>query len=324
MQSLEYLQGLFIKELERQNFEKEPQELYKPISYTMGLGGKRLRPVMLLMACDLFGGELNKAIKPAIGLELFHNFTLLHDDIMDKAPLRRGKPSVYKKWNTNTAILSGDTMFAIAYSYVAETEKNLLPDVLKVFTQTATEVCEGQQYDLNYEKFHRLAVEDYLTMIHLKTAVLFGASLKIGAIIGGAAQKDAELLYNFGEQIGMAFQLRDDLLDAFGNEDIFGKKTGGDILVNKKTYLLIKAYEKASKSQAMELDRLMCEKNISDSDKIKGVTSIYNDLNIKRLTEEKMEAYYSKALTFLGQVNIKEDQKTELNKLGSSLMKRAF
>lgn len=227
MHSIQYLQAKFKNALDAQKFNFDPPELYQPIGYTLALGGKRLRPVLMLMGCDLFDGDIEKAIPAAIGLEIFHNFTLLHDDIMDKAPIRRGKPSVYKKWNTNIAILSGDTMFAIAYNYVAETEKELLPDVLKVFTQTAKEVCEGQQYDLNYEVQANVSLNDYMNMIRLKTAVLFSASLKIGAIIADADANDIKNLHLFGENTGMAFQLRDDLLDVYGIEEKFGKKTGG-------------------------------------------------------------------------------------------------
>ena len=218
MHSIETLQEKIKKALKFESFDFKPLELYEPISYTLSLGGKRLRPVLTLMACDFFDGKIKNAIYPAVGIEIFHNFTLLHDDIMDEAPIRRGKETVYKKWDSNIAILSGDVMFALAYKYIAKADKKFLPEVLSVFNQTAIQVCEGQQYDMNFETAQNVTIQDYLKMIRLKTAVLLGASLKIGAIIANAGNHEKEEIYNFGLNIGLAFQLKDDLLDVFGNE----------------------------------------------------------------------------------------------------------
>jgi len=324
MHSIQYFQAKFKNALDAQQFNFDPPELYQPIGYTLALGGKRLRPVLMLMGCDLFDGDIEKAIPAAIGLEIFHNFTLLHDDIMEKAPIRRGKPSVYKKWNTNIAILSGDTMFAIAYNYVAETEKELLPDVLKVFTKTAKEVCEGQQYDLNYEVQAHVSLNDYMNMIRLKTAVLFAASLKIGAIIAGADATDIKNLHLFGENTGMAFQLRDDLLDVYGIEEKFGKKTGGDILANKKTFLYLKAFEVAEGATRDKLNSYFIKNKYDRETKIKEVIEIYNQLGVKRSTENEMDKYYQKAMEHLDEVKVEKKQKQELIRLAKTIAIRDY
>jgi geranylgeranyl diphosphate synthase type II len=256
MITLKEIQNLLDKKFSSLKLDGTPPELYAPISYTVSWSGKRIRPVLLLIACDLFGGNTNIASDSAVGLELFHNFTLIHDDIMDNAPLRRGKPTVFKKWDSNIAILSGDTMFALAYKQVIRTKSPFLKKILDVFTQTAVEVCEGQQMDLNFESVDNVSIEEYLNMIRLKTAVLIGASLKIGALIAGADKKNTDIIYKFGENIGMAFQLQDDYLDAFGDEKQFGKKTGGDIIENKKTYLYLKACEISDKKNLKILNDL--------------------------------------------------------------------
>ncbi|MCX6234801.1 MAG: polyprenyl synthetase family protein [Bacteroidetes bacterium] len=322
MYSIQYLHERFNTALAEQTFDFEPNELYEPIKYTLALGGKRFRPVLMLMGCDLFGGDIEKVINPAIGLEVFHNFTLLHDDIMDNAPIRRGKPSVYKKWNTNIAILSGDTMFAVAYSYVAETEKKFLPDVLKVFTRTAKEVCEGQQYDLNYESQEKVPIKDYMRMIRLKTAVLFGASLKIGSIIAGACEKDTENLYTFGENLGIAFQLKDDLLDIYGDESKFGKISGGDILDNKKTYPYLKALEIASGDTLLSLIKCFSHNSFDNKTKIKSVKKIYDQLKIKDFTLQEMEVYYQKAMAFFDKIDVDNERKRELLNFAKKIMDR--
>jgi geranylgeranyl diphosphate synthase type II len=322
MHSIRFLHDKFNRALKAQTFDFAPVELYQPIKYTLSLGGKRLRPVLMLMGCDLFGGDIEKAIYPAIGLELFHNFTLLHDDIMDDAPLRRGQPTVYKKWDTNTAILSGDTMFAIAYSFVAETDKQYLPEVLKVFTRTATQVCEGQQYDLIFEKQDKVSIDDYLRMISLKTGVLFGASLKIGALIAGAPLTDAENLYAFGENIGIAFQLKDDLLDVYGNESKFGKITGGDILVNKKTFLYLKALELASDEDLKKLRKYFNSFTEDQESKVEKVKEIYDRLDVKDYTLEAMEIYHRKALGYIDGIQISHDRKKEMMLFAEKIMQR--
>ncbi len=235
MHTTKELQKKVAEIFDNKNYMAEPKDLYEPIQYSLSQGGKRLRPLLALMGCSIFNGNLSKVGNPAIGLEIFHNFTLLHDDIMDQAPIRRGVPSVYKKWDTNTAILSGDTMFVLAYDYVTNSDPAFLIDVLRVFNQTAREVCEGQQYDMNYETQKIVEVGDYIEMIRLKTAVLIAAALKIGAITAEASPEDAKNIYDFGINIGLAFQLRDDLLDAFGDQKVFGKPIGNDIVTNKKT-----------------------------------------------------------------------------------------
>ena len=310
--------------IEELDFERQPNELYAPISYTLSLGGKRLRPVLCLMACDMFGGKIEDAVPAALGLEIFHNFTLLHDDIMDEAPIRRGKESVYKKWNTNVAILSGDTMMALAYGQIMETPENMHSGVFKIFNQTAIEVCEGQQYDMDFETADNVTIDDYLKMIRLKTAVLLAGSLKIGAMIGGAETEDAENLYHFGENIGIAFQLKDDLLDVFSDEQKFGKKTGGDILTNKKTYLYLKAFELAKGETLANLTSLYSGNQKNDIEKIKGVISIYEQLNIKEFTAELIEIYYRQAMTSLEKVKVPESQKAELKKFAGNLKGREY
>jgi len=310
--------------LEKLDYNRQPEELYTPIDYTLSLGGKRIRPVLCLMACDMFGGKIEDAIPAALGLEIFHNFTLLHDDIMDEAPIRRGKKSVYKKWNTNVAILSGDTMMAVAYGQIMETPENMHSSVFKIFNQTAIEVCEGQQYDMNFETAENVGINDYLEMIRLKTAVLLAGSLKIGAVIGGADKENAESLYRFGENIGIAFQLKDDLLDVFSDEQKFGKKTGGDILTNKKTYLYLKAFELAKGDTLKTLTSLFNRNQKSDTDKIKGVIAIYEQLNIKQLAGELIEKYYREAMISLEKVKVPDLQKAELRKFADKLKGREY
>ena len=310
--------------LEKLDYNRQPEELYTPIDYTLSLGGKRIRPVLCLMACDMFGGKIEDAIPAALGLEIFHNFTLLHDDIMDEAPIRRGKKSVYKKWNTNVAILSGDTMMAVAYGQIMETPENMHSSVFKIFNQTAIEVCEGQQYDMNFETAENVGINDYLEMIRLKTAVLLAGSLKIGAVIGGADKENAESLYRFGENIGIAFQLKDDLLDVFSDEQKFGKKTGGDILSNKKTYLYLKAFELAKGETLESLTSLFNGNQKNETDKVKGVIVIYEHLNIKQLAEELIEKYYLLAMTSLEKVKVSNSQKAELRKFADTLKGREY
>lgn len=310
--------------LETGRFSHKPDELYKPIVYTMSQGGKRIRPVMVLLACDLFGGNVDKALPAAAGIEVFHNFTLVHDDIMDKAPIRRGKETVYQKWNTNVAILSGDTMFAKAYEYLLELENPKLKDVLKIFTQTAIDVCEGQQWDMNFESQEKVLLTDYIAMIRLKTAALTGTSLKIGALLAGAADEDADHLEAFGQDLGIAFQLQDDLLDVFGDEKKFGKKTGNDIATNKKTYLYLKAFEQAKGFTRDRLTYFFVNATLDPEAKIKAVTEIYTKLHVKAATEKEMDKYYRSAMEHLNAVRVAEERKAELKALAAQLMKREF
>jgi geranylgeranyl diphosphate synthase type II len=322
MQTIDHLLAIVQKEFEKQNFISNPLELYEPIDYTMSQGGKRIRPVLCLMGCDLFDGDIESALYPAMGIEIFHNFTLLHDDIMDNAPIRRGKETVYKKWNSNIAILSGDTMYAMAYKYIIRTKSHRLAEIIDVITQTAIEICEGQQYDMNFETLDFVSLDDYLNMIRLKTAVLLGASLKIGAIIADAKDHEIDLMYKFGENIGMAFQLKDDLLDVFSDESKFGKKTGGDIVANKKTFLFLKALEQADDKTSKKLKILFSTIELENDIKVNTVKEIFNQLDIKRLTEEKMDAYFQAALKNLDQIDLSTNKKEALKKIAEILMSR--
>lgn len=299
----EIYQELINRLIEEQNFKKQPSALYEPIHYVMSQGGKRLRPLLTLLACDLFGGDLQKALYPAMAIEVFHNFTLVHDDIMDKAPLRRGKETVYKKWNSNIAILSGDTMFAMAYQYAIMTDHAVISDILNVFSQTAIEVCEGQQLDMDFENMENVSIPDYIEMIRLKTAVLLGASLKIGAITAGADEFSIQKIYDFGIHLGIAFQLKDDLLDLYGEFEKFGKMSGGDILTGKKTYLVLKALELANSAQQTRLKQLYADPTLDPQLKISSVKEIFNALQIEQHVSKIMEEFFTKSLADLETVN---------------------
>ena len=323
MKTFNEITQIVTTELEKVSWEKEPKGLYAPIGYVLSMGGKRIRPALTLMACNLFQEDVLPAVNTALGIEIFHNFTLLHDDIMDRADVRRGKPTVHKKWNDNTAILSGDVMQIAAYQLVAQTPANCLKSVLDLFSQTAAEICEGQQYDVDFETRNDVQAEEYLEMIRLKTAVLLGCSLKSGALIGGAGEEDAQNLYDFGIHIGLAFQLKDDLLDVYGDEVTFGKKIGGDILCNKKTYLLIHALELAHGNDAEELQKWLNTNDASSQNqKISAVTELYNKLGVKTICEDKMSDFYTKAIANLEKVAVSDNKKQELRKLAANLMSR--
>ena len=310
------------KALSQINWQCEPRGLYGPIEYVLSNGGKRIRPMLVLMGCEMFSGDTTDAIPAALAIEVFHNFTLLHDDLMDKAEMRRGKPSVHIKWNDNTAILSGDVMQIKAYQLLAKTPEKYLKQVLDLFSTMACEICEGQQYDMDFEKRQDVTAEEYLNMIRLKTSVLLGNALKIGAVIGNASTEDADLLYNVGINIGLAFQLKDDLLDVYGNPETFGKKIGGDILCNKKTYMLITALEKAEGDTKKELLKWINAPDFNSDEKIKAVTNIYNVLGIKEICERKMDEFYTISLENLKKVNINLENKKNISNLADSLMKR--
>ncbi len=311
------------KELQTLSLSGDPKGLYEPINYELSLGGKRLRPVLCLMAYNLYSEEITTAMSAALGIEVFHNFTLLHDDIMDKADMRRGKPTVHNIWNNNTAILSGDAMQILAYQLICKSPVQYLKPLIDIFSKTAMEVCEGQQFDMDYETRDKVTAEEYLDMIRLKTAVLIAASLKIGAILGGASEEDADKLYSFGQNIGLAFQLKDDLLDVYGNPAVFGKNIGGDITSNKKTYLMISALERANGSQLTQLERWIAkEEPARASEKIAAVTEIYNQIGVKELCEEKMKEYYRNALSDLEKVSIEQSRKEQLREVAASLMDR--
>ena len=310
------------KEIEKLNWEIEPKNLYAPIEYTLALGGKRIRPICLLLANHIFSNDHSNAISLALASEVFHNFTLLHDDIMDKADMRRGKPTVHIKWNENTSILSGDGMLIKAYQLLAEYKGDNFRKILDIFSQTAIEVCEGQQYDMEFENRNDVKEEEYIEMIRLKTAVLLAASLKIGALSGGANETEAQALYDFGINIGIAFQLKDDLLDVYGDEATFGKNIGGDICCNKKTYLLINALNKADGEQKESLKNWIEKDEFNRTEKIKAVTSIYNQLKLKEKTEKEMERYYQKAIQSLDTIQADSIALKILYELASSLMQR--
>lgn len=290
--------------LQQYTYGDKPLELYQPISYIMSLGGKRIRPLLTLLAYSLYKDDYKKILTPAAAIEVFHNFTLMHDDIMDQAPLRRGKKTVHEKWNANTAILSGDVMLVKAYDMLLDIESSILPTILRRFNKTAAEVCEGQQLDMNFEKVEDVSEQDYIEMIKLKTAVLLGFSLECGALLAGASDHDAQCLYNFGVNVGIGFQLKDDLLDVYADKAKFGKQVGGDIMSNKKTFLLIKAKELAAGSAKEKLQELLQMSATDNEIKVKEVTSIYDQLNIKQLTEEKMSFYFNKGFKELSSLKV--------------------
>jgi len=321
MYSQQELSRFFEEKLREERFDGNPHQLYDPIQYMLDLGGKRLRPVLTLMGYGLFGDDLEKALPQAIAIELFHNFTLIHDDIMDNAPVRRGKTTVYKKWDSNTAILSGDTLFALAYQYAQKADSDILGEVLSVFSRTAIEVCEGQQMDLEFEKKNDVSVEEYIEMIRLKTGVLFAASLKIGSLIARASKEDSETLYKFGEVIGLGFQLQDDYLDTFGDEKIFGKKTGGDIVTNKKTFLYLKALEKADDTTRKQLIDLY-SKTGDDEEKIGTVKNIFRELKVDNDNIELINQYFNESISFLDKLNASDEKKQELRKVAENMIKR--
>ena len=318
MYSIQELQTKIQEALSILSFKKNPKELYEPINYTLSLGGKRMRPVLLLMGCDLFGGHIHKAMSPAIGIEVFHNFSLLHDDIMDNAPIRRSQPTVHHKWNTSIAILSGDAMLIEAYKLMMNVENNQLRQVLDIFNNTAILVCEGQQLDMNYETQDHVTIQDYLEMISMKTAVLLAASLQIGALIAGASNDDAQHLYNFGKYLGIAFQLQDDILDVYGDKDKFGKQVGGDIIANKKTYLLLKALE----LNHQDLNGILNNKELLPQEKIDAVTAIYDRFKVKEFAEVEMQNYYNKAMKEIATIKLPDERKSILTSFAKSLMVR--
>lgn len=305
--------------LARLTFDQPPRSLFDPITYTLSLGGKRIRPALALMACDLFGGKNEDVLQPALGLEVFHNFTLLHDDLMDEADRRRDKPTVHKLWNPNVAILSGDAMLICAYQLVAKANDKA---ILELFSRTALEICAGQQYDMEFESRSDVTEEEYIEMIRLKTAVLLACALKVGAMIGGASAADADALYDYGIHIGLAFQLQDDLLDVYGDPKTFGKNIGGDILCNKKTFLLINALSAASEEQRQVMEDWMARKTYDAQEKIAAFTNLYNELSIRDLTERRIEGYYRMANEDLARLSIAPETLSVLKGTCDRLMKR--
>jgi len=322
MKKLEDLQAIISEAVKKLDFPEYPAALYEPISYILSLGGKRMRPALLLMACDLFGGDVDDAIPPALAIEVFHNFTLMHDDIMDNAPLRRGRITVHERWNQNVGILSGDVMLIQGYKLMMQVKEHLLRPILDIFNNTAVGVCEGQQLDMEFEDRDNVNIEEYLNMIRLKTAVVLGGALKIGALIGGAELKDANLLSSFGEYLGIAFQLQDDILDVYGDPEKFGKQVGGDIISNKKTYLLIKALELADNQQLTDLNTQIAAKEFDHAQKVIAVTNLYNSLSVRQYAEEAMQTYTDKAFEALDAINLPEAHKQYLHDFADGLLVR--
>jgi geranylgeranyl diphosphate synthase type II len=310
------------REMDKLRFDRTPEALYEPVKYILSLGGKRMRPALGLMACSLFNQAVHLAIKPALAIELFHNFTLIHDDIIDQSSVRRGQPAVHEKWDTNAAILSGDVMAILSYQVLADVEESQLKEIFQLFNQMALQVCEGQQLDINFEDRTDVDVNEYLKMIELKTAVLIASSLKAGALAGGAEMLDADLLYEFGRNLGIAFQLQDDYLDVFGDPGKTGKKIGNDILSNKKTFLLIKALELAKGNTRKELLKLIKGKNANPKDKIRDVINIYLSLQLDEISNELADSHYSRAIMYLDRVNIPGESKKPLADFAEFMINR--
>ncbi len=324
MSSLNTLQKKIDRAFQSLKFEGKPDNLYEPVRYTLKAGGKRIRPLLVLCGNDMFGGDPDKALPVAIGIELFHNFTLFHDDIMDRASLRRGTETVFKKWNVNVAILSGDTLFALAYESILKAEEKFLPDLLPLFTLTAKQVCEGQQYDMNFETTDQVTIPEYLEMIRLKTSVLLACSLESGAILAGAKIEDGGKLYRVGECLGMAFQLQDDLLDLYGSEEKTGKNKGSDIVQNKKTFLYLAAREHSASRDRSDLVKYFHNSSMDPADKIKKVKEIYDRNSIREITTALIGEYFEKAFEWLDKIAIDVKRKKNLKELGDLLIRRDY
>lgn len=322
MRTISEYQDLISRHFESIKYQKEPNNLYEPIRYILSLGGKRLRPVLTLMATEVFDVDCQKALAAATAVEVFHNFSLIHDDIMDDAPLRRGNETVHEKWNINTGILSGDAMLILAYQYFEAYEPNIFQELAKLFSKTALEVCEGQQYDVDFETRDDVTIPEYLKMIEYKTAVLVAAAMKMGAIVAETTEENKNLIYDFGLNLGLAFQLQDDYLDAFGNPETFGKQVGGDIIENKKTYLYLKAMEFASLNEKEQLLHLFSFQSSDNTDKINLVKGIFNQTGASAATQKAIENYTFKALETLEKMNIGNDKKAILKAFAENLMSR--
>ena len=322
MHAISHYQDIVSAHFKNLILEKEPKNLYEPIRYILSLGGKRLRPVLTLMATEVFDVDCRKALAAATAVEVFHNFSLIHDDIMDDAPLRRGNETVHEKWNINTGILSGDAMLILAYQYFEEYEPRIFQDLAKLFSKTALEVCEGQQYDVDFETRDNVTILEYLKMIEYKTAVLVGAAMKMGAIVAETSEENANLIYDFGLNLGLAFQLQDDFLDAFGNPETFGKQVGGDIIENKKTYLYLKAMEFAKPEEKEQLLHLFSIQPNDYTDKINSVKAIFNQTGASDTTQKAIQEYTFKAFETLEKIAITNEKKVILRTFGENLMNR--
>ena len=305
-------------------YERKPKSLYEPIRYVLSMGGKRIRPTLMLLGYNLFKDNPEKILMNAVALETYHNYTLLHDDLMDNADLRRGHETVHKKWDANTAILSGDSMLVLAYERMAQCDEKHLAKVLKLFTTTALEIGEGQQFDMEFENRNDVKEEEYIEMIRLKTSVLLACALKMGAILADASDEDAENLYKFGEQIGLAFQLQDDYLDVYGDTKVFGKEIGGDITSNKKTYMLINAFNLANDTQRAELQKWVDAEEFDRKEKVAAVTRLYNEIGIDKLAQDKIAYYFEQSKKYLDAVSVPAERKEELAKYAQKMMKRQY
>lgn len=310
--------------LENHPYNRQPESLYNPVRYVLEQGGKRIRPILMMLAYELYKDHPEDIILPAVGLETYHNYTLLHDDLMDNADMRRGNPTVHKKWDANTAILSGDSMLVLAYRCMQQVSDNKLRPVLETFTETALQVGEGQQYDMDFEKRNDVSEEEYIEMIRLKTSVLLACALKMGALLADAPKEDTVNLYKFGEQMGLAFQLQDDYLDVYGDPKVFGKAVGGDITSNKKTYMLINAFNRANAHQREELIRWTTAKEFDKQEKILAVTQLYNEMNIGRLAQEKIACFFEQSRGYLDAVQVPEQRKAYLREFAGRMMKRKY
>ena len=303
-------------------YNREPKSLYDPIKYVLSLGGKRIRPVLMLLGYNLWKDDPERILMPAVAVETYHNYTLLHDDLMDNADKRRGHDTVHKKWDANTAILSGDAMLVVAYQRLASVDQTKLKPVLDLFTETALEIDEGQQFDIDFENRSDVKEEEYIEMIRLKTSVLLACALKIGAILANAPVTDAEALYKFGEQLGLAFQLQDDLLDVYGDPKVFGKEIGGDIMCNKKTFMLINAFNRANDAQLKELQKWCSGEKFDRKEKVAAVTHLYDEIGIRQLCEAKIEYYFEESKKWLDKVSVPEERKAHLRAYINQMMKR--
>lgn len=310
--------------LDHLSYDRKPESLYEPIKYVLSMGGKRIRPTLMLLAYNLYKENPEDILMNACALETYHNYTLLHDDLMDNADMRRGHLTVHKKWNDNTAVLSGDSMLVLAFQRMMQCDEKHLKDILDLFTVTALEIGEGQQYDMEFETRNDVKEEEYIEMIRLKTSVLLACALKIGAILADASAEDADNLYKFGEQIGLAFQLQDDYLDVYGDSKVFGKEIGGDITSNKKTYMLINAFNKANDAQREELTRWVSARDFDRNEKVDAVTHLYNEIGIDQLAQDKIAYYFAQSKKFLDAVNVPEEKKEELRKYAQKMMKRQY
>ena len=322
MYSSEEILAMVNQGLAALHLERQPFGLYKPIRYVLSIGGKRIRPVLMLLTYNMYKDDLQRALPAAVAVETYHNYTLLHDDVMDRAEVRRGKPCVHKVWNENTAILSGDSMLVMAYQLVAQCPEESLKEVLDLFTATALEIGEGQQYDVDFESRMDVKAEEYVEMIRLKTSVLLACAMKMGAMQAGAPAEDCELLYRFGESVGLAFQLQDDMLDVYGNFETFGKRIGGDILCNKKTYLLIKALEGANEGQYSQLVKWIEAEEYNPDEKVAAVTSLYNEIGVRQICEDLVNKYFDDARQLLEKVALPADRKETLWQYALSLLGR--